>query len=119
MATIGSLAILVSYIFTSIGAMVYFTRNKVWGKIHLIIPIASIAALLYVLYSNVYPIPEFPNNMFPYIVLAWIVIGFAISNIFGKSKAKSDEKREGYVLEVRGWKDENKSYLRSNGAKTK
>ncbi|NSB12888.1 APC family permease [Clostridium beijerinckii] len=119
LATIGSLAILVSYIFTSIGAMVYFTRNKVWGKTHLIIPIASIAALLYVLYSNVYPIPGFPNNLFPYIVLAWIVIGFAISNIFGKSKIKRDEKREGYVLEVRGWKDENKSYLRSNGAKTK
>lgn len=84
LATIGSLAILVSYIFTSIGAIVYFTKNKIWGKVHLIIPIVSIAALLYVLYSNIYPIPEFPNNIFPYIVLGWIVFGFIISNILGK-----------------------------------
>ena len=100
LATIGSLAILVSYIFTSVGAMVYFTKNKVWGKAHLIVPIVSILALLYVLYSNIYPIPEFPNNLFPYIVLGWIAVGFVLSNIFGKDKKESIEEDNEYLLEV-------------------
>ncbi|EKQ50942.1 MULTISPECIES: APC family permease [unclassified Clostridium] len=101
LATIGSLAILVSYIFTSIGAMVYFTRNKVWGKAHLVVPIVSIVALLYVLYSNIYPIPEFPNNLFPYIVLGWIGLGFIISSILGKDLKvqESSEGEQAYVLE--------------------
>lgn len=100
LATIGSLAILVSYIFTSVGAMVYFTKNKVWGKAHLIVPIVSILALLYVLYSNIYPIPEFPNNLFPYIVLGWIAVGFVLSNIFGKDKKESIEEDKDYLLGV-------------------
>ncbi|MDS0526265.1 APC family permease [Clostridium sp. SHJSY1] len=100
LATIGSLAILVSYIFTSVGAIVYFTKNGIWSKAHLIVPILSIVALLYVLYSNIYPIPEFPNNIFPYIVLGWILLGFIISNILGKDfrKGKVSEV-ESYVLE--------------------
>jgi len=29
--------------------------------------------LLWVLYCNVYPVPEFPNNLWPYVTLAWVV----------------------------------------------
>lgn len=100
LATIGSLAILVSYIFTSIGAMVYFTKNKIWSKVHLVVPILSVLALLYVLYSNVYPIPEFPNSIFPYVVLGWIVFGFIVSSILGKDlKVEKISEVESYVLE--------------------
>jgi hypothetical protein len=28
--------------------------------------------LLWVLYRNVYPIPEYPNNLWPYVALAWL-----------------------------------------------
>jgi len=100
LATIGSLAILVSYIFTSVGAMVYFTKNKIWGKGHLIVPIVSILALVYVLYSNIYPIPDFPNNLFPYIVLVWIAVGFIFINIFGKNEKENIEENKVYALEV-------------------
>ncbi|MDD3224557.1 MAG: APC family permease [Clostridium sp.] len=79
-ATIGSLAILISYIFTSASSIIYFTKNKIWGKLNLIIPILSIISLIYVLISNIYPIPEFPANTFPYIVLGWIGIGIIISH---------------------------------------
>lgn len=93
--TIGALAILVSYIFTCIGGMVYFTKIKVWNAVHLIIPVLSIVALLYVLISNIYPIPEFPNNIFPYIVLGWIAIGFVLINIFRTGKeAEEDSENE-------------------------
>ncbi|SMC23269.1 amino acid/polyamine/organocation transporter, APC superfamily (TC 2.A.3) [Clostridium acidisoli DSM 12555] len=97
-ATIGSLAILVSYIFTSIGGMVYFTKRKIWGALNLVVPILSIVALLYVLVANIYPVPEFPNNIFPYIVLGWIAIGFVLSHIFGNN-AVSEIDAEDDVIE--------------------
>ncbi|WP_010239121.1 APC family permease [Clostridium arbusti] len=81
-ATIASLALIISYLLTSIGAMVYFTKNKMWGIKNLIVPIISIAALVFVLYSNIYPIPEFPANIFPFIIAGWIVIGMVITYKF-------------------------------------
>ncbi|MCR3761307.1 APC family permease [Clostridium felsineum] len=79
LATIGSLAIIVSYIFTSIGAIVFFKRTKEINNLSIVMPILSIITLLYVLYANIYPIPAFPTNIFPYIVLAWLILGFIIN----------------------------------------
>jgi amino acid transporter len=93
--TIGSLAILVSYIFTIIGGMVYFTKRRIWSAVNMIIPILSICSLLYVLYASVYPIPAFPDNLFPYIVLGWIAIGFVLSHIFGKNSTEEVSITEG------------------------
>ncbi len=31
--------------------------------------------LLYVIYKNVYPAPDFPFNIFPYTAAAWLLIG--------------------------------------------
>lgn len=97
--TIGSLAILVSYVFTSVGAIVYFTKKKVWNLPHLIIPIFGIVALLYVLWSNIYPVPEFPANLFPYIVLGWIGLGIILSKLFaGKNtNIKIEEEKDLFV----------------------
>lgn len=87
--TIGSLAILVSYIFTSVGSIVYFTKKKIWGAGHVVIPILAIIALFYVLYANVASATEFPFNIFPFVVIGWIAAGFVLSRIFGKN-AKDD-----------------------------
>jgi uncharacterized protein YqgC (DUF456 family) len=40
----------------------------------------SIAVILvgYVLYANIYPAPSFPFNLFPYILLAWLIVGVAV-----------------------------------------
>lgn len=89
--TIGSLAILVSYILTSVGSIVYFTKKKIWGFFHCIIPILSIISLIFVLYASIYPIPKFPNNIFPYVVLGWILLGFALRNIFTKNNNVEEE----------------------------
>jgi hypothetical protein len=34
--------------------------------------------LIWPLYNSVYPVPAYPNNLWPYAVLAWIVIGMAL-----------------------------------------
>lgn len=75
LGTIGVLSLLLAYLATNIGAIVYFTRKKIWTAKNLIAPVLAIVALAYTFYSNVYPIPAFPSNLFPYIVLGWIVIG--------------------------------------------
>lgn len=90
-ATIGSLAIIVSYLFTSIAAIVYFRKKKISNPINLTIQIAAILSLSYILYANVYPIPEFPSNLFPYIVLGWIAVGFVLSYKFTKNNSKAND----------------------------
>jgi hypothetical protein len=34
--------------------------------------------LLWVLYRNLYPVPDFPNNLWPYVALAWMFAAWAI-----------------------------------------
>jgi amino acid transporter len=37
--------------------------------------------LLWVLYRNIYPVPEFPNNLWPYVALAWVVASWALMKL--------------------------------------
>jgi hypothetical protein len=39
------------------------------------VPVLALAILGYVIYANVYPIPDFPFNVFPYVVAAWLILG--------------------------------------------
>ena len=34
--------------------------------------------LLWVLYRNIYPAPEFPNNLWPYVALAWMAVSWGL-----------------------------------------
>jgi amino acid transporter len=77
LGTIGVFLILVAYILTNIGAIRFFVARRLWTW-QWIIPIAAILILGYTLYSNLYPVPAPPYNIFPYIALAWLVIGLVI-----------------------------------------
>jgi hypothetical protein len=37
--------------------------------------------LLWVLYRNVYPVPEFPNNLWPYVALAWVAASWGLMKL--------------------------------------
>ena len=37
--------------------------------------LAGMLALLWPLYNSVYPIPDFPRNLWPYVVIGWIFAG--------------------------------------------
>ena len=82
--TTGALALLLVYLMTSLSSIVYFGKNKIWTW-QLVIPIIALLVLGFTFYSNIYPIPAFPNNLFPYIVLGWIVIGNIITEIYRKN----------------------------------
>jgi amino acid transporter len=75
-STIGALALILVYI--SVGAAetveAWRERRVVWSAVCLLGP----ALLLWVLYKNVYPVPEFPNNLWPYVALAWVVAAWPL-----------------------------------------
>jgi amino acid transporter len=78
-ALTGTLALLLSYIFTSIGAMVYFYKNRIWRGVRLILPAVAIVALTLIVFANIYPVPVFPQNLFTYGVIIWLGIGIILS----------------------------------------
>jgi hypothetical protein len=70
----GTLALLVCYVLSTLGAARYLffgpvRRVRRW---ELVIPVAAVAFLLYTLYHNVYPVPDSPYNLFPYFVAIWV-----------------------------------------------
>jgi amino acid transporter len=76
--TIGVLSLLVAYIVTNVGALRFLflsRRVRAWEAIN---PMIALVILVYVIYANVYPVPDFPFNIFPYVVAAWLVLELGI-----------------------------------------
>ncbi|MCE0768081.1 APC family permease [Pseudonocardia kujensis] len=73
-ATVGTLALIVAYLMCTIGATRYlfFDGGPRVRRIEILIPLAGIAFLLFTLFKNVYPVPDAPYDLFPYLVAAWI-----------------------------------------------
>lgn len=78
-AMTGTLAILLSYIITTIGAVSFFFKNKVWTHMQLVIPILSAFVLVLIVLANIFPVPAFPKNLCAYGVIVWLVIGILLS----------------------------------------
>jgi amino acid transporter len=102
LGTIGVLALLVVYIASQFAAIRFFSKTGIWKAAQFLIPIAAIIILGYTLYSNVYPVPPAPFQYFPYIVLAWIVIGIvivlAVPGLSAKIGASFTEGRAGEIV---------------------
>lgn len=102
LGTIGVLALLVVYIASQFAAIRFFSRTHIWKAAQFLIPVAAIVILGYTLYSNVYPVPPAPFQYFPYIVLAWIVIGvvivLAVPGLSAKIGASFTEGRAGEIV---------------------
>jgi amino acid transporter len=89
LATMGILSLLVMYIVTNVGALRYLflgrpRRTPLW---EIVVPIGGIGFAVYTLYKNVWPVPPYPFNIFPYIVAGWLAIGLAAAFLvhgFGK-----------------------------------
>lgn len=77
---VGMIALLLVYVLVNVGAINYFRKDKAkfnWFK-HMAAPVIGIIVLIFPIYSNIWPIPAWPMNLFPYMVLAWLIIGFFI-----------------------------------------
>ena len=79
LATMGILSLLVMYVVTNIGALRYLffsgaPRARPW---EIVFPLGGIGFALYTLYKNLWPVPDYPFNIFPYVVAAWLAVGLA------------------------------------------
>jgi amino acid transporter len=78
-STIGALALILVYI--SVGAAetveAWRERRPVWSAVCVLGP----ALLLWVLYKNIYPVPDFPNNLWPYVALAWVAASWGLMKL--------------------------------------
>jgi amino acid transporter len=75
LGVLGVLALLLVYIATQVSAIRMFSQLGIWHRAQFAIPAAAVVLMGYTLYSNVWPIPAAPGVYFPYIVIAWVVIG--------------------------------------------
>src|SRR5215207_4577214 len=76
--TIGVLSMLVTYIVVNVGALRFLFLSRRVRAWEAVVPVIALVILIYVIYANVYPVPAFPFNVFPYVVAAWLVLGLGI-----------------------------------------
>jgi amino acid transporter len=78
-STIGALALILIYIAVGVAEAVesWRQRRRLWSLTCALGPVT----LLWVLYRNLYPVPEYPNNLWPYAAFAWVVASFALMRL--------------------------------------
>ena len=78
-STVGVLALILVYIGVGGAEMVeaWRERRRIWAAMCTLGPFI----LLWVLYRNIYPIPGFPNNLWPYLVLVWVAASWAVMKL--------------------------------------
>jgi hypothetical protein len=76
--TLGVLSMLVAYIVTNIGAIRFlFFKHRGAPRYEIVVPLLGIAFLGYTIYKNVTG-QVFPYDRFPFVVLAWLIVGTLI-----------------------------------------
>jgi amino acid transporter len=75
-STIGALALMLIYVGVGSAESVeaWLERRRLWSLTCLAGPLI----LLWALFRSLYPVPDFPNNLWPYVVIAWIAAAFAL-----------------------------------------
>jgi amino acid transporter len=70
-STTGVLALILVYIGVGGAELVEAWREQrlLWSAVSVLAP----TLLLWVLFRSVYPVPEFPNNLWPYLAIAWML----------------------------------------------
>lgn len=80
-ATMGVLALLLVYAVASMGALrfLFFAGERRAPRWEMIIPTLATAYLVFVLYKQFSPKPDPPYDVFPYVAIAWTVVGAALA----------------------------------------
>ncbi|MCB8879276.1 APC family permease [Acidisoma cellulosilytica] len=76
MGTIGVLALILVYVGVAAAAGRYAWQRKslVWASFGLL----GTIFMLWPLYNSIYPVPAFPGNLWPYLVIAYLLLGLGI-----------------------------------------
>jgi amino acid transporter len=80
--TIGVLSLLVAYLVTTFGAWKMLLVDSVTRRpIDFVFPLIGVVVVCYVLYRQVYPAPDYPYSLYPYLVGAWLVMGLGVVSL--------------------------------------
>jgi amino acid transporter len=88
---LGTLAVLFVYIFINVSVFLYFYRKERENFSfvrHALIPLVATAAVLLPIRGLLYPVPDPPYNLWPYLLAAWVLIGLVI--LFVLSRRRPD-----------------------------
>jgi amino acid transporter len=86
---LGTLAVLFVYIFINVSVFLYFYRKERENFSvvrHALIPLVATAAVLLPIRGLLYPVPDPPYNLWPYLLLLWVVIGLVILFIISRRR---------------------------------
>ncbi len=94
---LGTLAVLILYIFINVSVFLYFFRKERENFSvvrHALIPFVATAAVCLPIYGLIYPVPDPPFNLWPYLMVAWALIGLGILFFISRNRPE--------MLEVMG-----------------
>jgi amino acid transporter len=90
--TILGLGLVIIYILINL-ALIRFYRREHPEEFsilrHAILPLIASLLLLLPIYGLVYPVPAFPNNLVPYIVIVWIALGFVYLAVVSRRRPET------------------------------
>jgi amino acid transporter len=75
LGTIATYGFLFNYALVTIAAPVYLYREKELKVKDIVFSVITFIILLIPIVGSVYPLPAYPYNLFPFIFLAWLVVG--------------------------------------------
>jgi len=76
--TVIGLDMVLVYILLNVALIAYYWRERPgeFSRLrHGVLPVASVLLLLLPVFGLVWPAPPFPNNLVPYLLVAWVVLG--------------------------------------------
>jgi len=86
---LGTLAVLFVYIFINVSVFLYFYRKERENFSivrHAIIPLVATAAVCLPIRGLIWPVPDPPYNLWPYLLAAWVLIGLVILFVISRRR---------------------------------
>jgi amino acid transporter len=75
--TIGTFGYMLAYFLMALALPFFLRRRGEANPLSVVLAVVVMAALAYVFYKNVVPVPDYPYNLFPWIFLGLLVVGLA------------------------------------------
>jgi amino acid transporter len=75
--TLGTFGYMLAYLLMAVALPFFLRRRDEANPLSTVLAVVVVAALLYVFYKNVWPVPPSPFNLFPWMFLGLMVVGLA------------------------------------------
>ncbi|MGY1810043.1 APC family permease [Blastococcus sp. SYSU D00669] len=77
LGTLGTFGYMLAYLLMAAALPIFLSRRGEGNPLSAVLAVVVVAALVYVFYKNVVPVPEPPLNLLPWIFLGLLVLGLA------------------------------------------